>query len=106
ERGDRPGAVLRERRGLRDLVRGQEGQVPGAEGPDPAEAVSGFPGEAGKAALATAVREIESASDAEVVIAVRPHSGSYRDADLLAGSAAALAMLAFLLFSPWEFDLE
>jgi putative membrane protein len=67
--------------------------------------VSEFPGEDGKAALAAAAREIEAASDAEVVIAVRPQSGSYRDADLLAGIAAALATLAFQLFSPWEFEL-
>jgi putative membrane protein len=67
--------------------------------------VSGFPGEDGKAALAAAAREVEAASDAEVVIAVRPQSGPYRDADLLAGIAAALATLAFQLFSPWEFEL-
>ena len=68
--------------------------------------MSEFPGEDGKAALAAAAREIEAASDAEVVIAVRPQSGSYRDADLLAGVAAALATLGFQLFSPWEFELE
>jgi putative membrane protein len=67
--------------------------------------VSEFPGEGGKAALAAAAREIEAASDAEVVIAVRAQSGNYRDADLIAGIAAALATLAFQLFSPWEFEL-
>src|SRR5262249_49340036 len=39
ERGDRAGAVLRERRGLRDVVRGQEGEVPGPEGPHPPQDV-------------------------------------------------------------------
>jgi putative membrane protein len=67
--------------------------------------MSEFPGEEGKAALGAAAREIEAASDAEVVIAVRPHSGHYRDADLIAGIVAALATLAFQLFSPWEFEL-
>jgi putative membrane protein len=67
--------------------------------------VSSLTSEDGKAALVAAAREIEAASDAEVVIAVRPHSGSYRDADLLAGIAGGLATLAFQLFSPWEFEL-
>ena len=35
QRGHRPGAVLRERRGVRDLLRRQEGQVPGAAGRSP-----------------------------------------------------------------------
>ena len=35
ERGHRPGALLRERRGVRDLLRGQEGQVPGPAEPHP-----------------------------------------------------------------------
>jgi uncharacterized membrane protein len=67
--------------------------------------MSDFPGEEGQAALLAAAREIEAASDAEMVIAVRPQSGSYRDADLLAGIVASLATLAFQLFSPWEFEL-
>lgn len=61
--------------------------------------------EESKAALAQAVREVESRSSAELVVAVRPKSGSYLHADLIAGSAAAFASLAFLLFSPWEFGL-
>ena len=39
-----------------------------------------------KAALAEAVRAVESCSSAELVVAVRPRSGSWLHADLMAGS--------------------
>ena len=39
ERGDRPGAVLPERRAVRGVVQGQEGEVPGAARRDAAEAL-------------------------------------------------------------------
>jgi putative membrane protein len=58
-----------------------------------------------KAAFNETVRAVEGASAAELVVAVRARSGSYFHADLLAGLLAALAALAFLLFSPWPFDL-
>lgn len=58
-----------------------------------------------KAALAEAVRDVESCSSAELVVAVRPRSGSYLHADLIAGIAAGLATLAVLLYSRWEFAL-
>lgn len=58
-----------------------------------------------KAALATAVRAVESCSSAELVVAVRPRSGSYLHADLIWGIGAALAALAVLLYSRWEFAL-
>jgi putative membrane protein len=61
--------------------------------------------EESKAALAGAVRAIESCSSAELVVAVRPRSGSYLHADLLWGIGAALAALAVLLYSRWEFAL-
>ena len=67
--------------------------------------MSDLASEDGKAALIAAAQAIEAASDAEVVIAVRPQSGTYRDADLIAGITAALGTLAFQLFSPWEFEL-
>ena len=54
-------------------------------------------------ALAQAVRDIESTTDAEIVIAVRGRSGSYRHADYLCGAIVALAGLIFVLFSPFEF---
>ncbi len=56
-----------------------------------------------KTALLEAVREVESRSSAELVIAVRPRTGSYLHADLLFGILAGIATLAFLLFSPWVF---
>jgi putative membrane protein len=61
--------------------------------------------DATKKALSDAIRSVESASSAELVIAVRPSSGYYFHADLLAGLAAAFAVLAFLLWSPWTFGL-
>ena len=44
-----------------------------------------FMDDAGKEAFGQAVRAIENRSSAEVVVAVRHHSGSYVHADLLAG---------------------
>jgi putative membrane protein len=53
--------------------------------------------------LAACVREIETETDAELVIVVRARSGSYRHADLLCGAILSYAGLLFLLFSPWTF---
>src|SRR5438094_286107 len=53
--------------------------------------------------LAQAVREIETETDAEIVIVVRARSGSYRQADYLAGFILSFATLLFMLFSPLEF---
>jgi putative membrane protein len=53
--------------------------------------------------LAQCVREIESETDAEIVIVVRARSGSYAAADYLFASLVAFAGLLFLLFSPFEF---
>ena len=58
-----------------------------------------------KRALLEAVRTIEANSSAELVVSVRPRSGSYLHADLIGGIVAARAALAFLLFSPWVFRL-
>ena len=49
------------------------------------------------------VKEIESGTDAEVVIVVRARSGSYRHADYLFGALFAFAGLLFLLFLPVDF---
>jgi putative membrane protein len=54
-------------------------------------------------ALAQTVRDIESDTDAEIVIVVRGRSGSYRHADYLCGAIVALVGLIFVLFSPFEF---
>lgn len=61
--------------------------------------------EEAKRALLEAVRTIEANSSAELVVSVRPRSGSYLQADLIGGIVAALAALAFLLYSSWEFPL-
>jgi len=58
-----------------------------------------------KQALREAAEGVEACCSAELVVAVRPRSGSYRDADLLAAILAGLAALTFLLFSPWPFRL-
>jgi len=53
--------------------------------------------------LARCVKEIENATAAELVIAVRARSGHYRQADYLFGAGLAFAGLLFLLFSPVDF---
>lgn len=58
-----------------------------------------------RSALSAAVREVESSCSAELVVGVRPRSGSYLHADLIAGAIVALVALAVLLYSRWEFDL-
>src|SRR6266581_3322991 len=54
-------------------------------------------------ALAQQVREIESNTDAEIVIVVRARSGPYRHADYLFGILLAFAGLLFVLLSPFDF---
>ena len=51
-----------------------------------------------------AVASVERQTSAEVVIALRRSSGHYRQADLLAGSLAALAALCVFLYYPEPFD--
>jgi putative membrane protein len=63
-----------------------------------------FVSEDAKQALTAAIRSIETRSSAEVVIAIRHHSGSYLHADLLVGIAAVFATLAFVLGSRFEFS--
>src|SRR5437667_3878081 len=53
--------------------------------------------------IARAVRDVEKATDAEVVIVVRGRSGSYRHADYLFGALLAFVGLLFVLFSPFDF---
>jgi putative membrane protein len=64
-----------------------------------------FLDEGTKAELLAAVRAVEARSAAEVVVAVRERSGSYLQADLIAGIVAANLVLFYQLFSPWEFSL-
>jgi putative membrane protein len=54
-------------------------------------------------ALTACVREIETRTDAELVLVIRARSDSYRQADYLFGALLAVAGLIFLLFSPINF---
>jgi putative membrane protein len=58
-----------------------------------------------KVAFSEAVRLVEAASSAELVVAVRQRSGSYIHVNLTVGILVGLAALAFLLFSPWSHEL-
>lgn len=62
--------------------------------------------EATKKLMTDAVKAIEQNSSAEIVIALRRQSGSYRAADLTFASALAFVALLLLLFLPYEFALE
>jgi putative membrane protein len=53
--------------------------------------------------IGAAIAEIESQTNAEVVVAVRGRSGTYRHADYLFGAMVALTGLLFVLFSPFDF---
>ncbi|MFN2514754.1 MAG: TPM domain-containing protein [Pyrinomonadaceae bacterium] len=59
--------------------------------------------DAARETLTNCVREIETTSDAELVLMVRARSGTYRHADYLFGSFLAFISLLFLLFSPFDF---
>ncbi|MEO1087220.1 MAG: hypothetical protein AAFY88_23545 [Acidobacteriota bacterium] len=64
-----------------------------------------FLSEPGKRALTDAIRDVESQTSAEIVVAVRPSSGRHPEVAWAFGSLAALLTLALLLFSPWPFGL-
>ena len=59
-----------------------------------------------RAQVTAAIKEIEGQTSAEVVVAVRKASGSYRDVDFLFGFAASFAALLVLLFHPNPFAIE
>ena len=59
--------------------------------------------DAARQTLTDCVREIETTTDAELVLIVRARSGTYRHADYLFGLILAFASLLFLLFSPFDF---
>lgn len=54
--------------------------------------------------LSQCVREVETQTDAEIVIVVRARSASYRHADYIFGALVSFATLLFMLFSPFEFS--
>jgi putative membrane protein len=51
--------------------------------------------------VARAVEEAETNTSAEVVVAIRPQSGSYTDTDYLFGGLVAWVGLLFIVFNPW-----
>jgi len=53
--------------------------------------------------VAAAIREVESVTSAEIVVAVRPKSGHYRHTDYLIGFVFAFAALLILLFDSHEY---
>jgi putative membrane protein len=55
--------------------------------------------------VSRAVRDVESATAAEIVVVVRREAGQYLHVDLLVGCGGGLAMLLFVLFAPPEFPL-
>jgi putative membrane protein len=57
-----------------------------------------------KQRVAAAVTAIEKKTSAEIVVMMRPDSGSYRQADLVAGAIAAFAYLCVFLYAPEPFD--
>jgi putative membrane protein len=57
-----------------------------------------------KAAVRTAVREVESETNAEVVVVVRRTSGHYLHADMMGGLALAMAALGVFLYYPEPFE--
>jgi putative membrane protein len=58
-----------------------------------------------KRALVEAVKAVEAASSAEVVIAVQARSASHLHVDIIVGFVVAYATLGFMLFSPWPFGV-
>jgi putative membrane protein len=65
----------------------------------------GFLEGAAKEALTAAIQACEQRSSAEVVVAIRGRAASYLHADLTAAIIAAVATIAFLLYSPWVFPV-
>lgn len=57
-----------------------------------------------KERVAKAITTIEKTTAAEIVVMMRPESGTYRHADMLAGAIAALGYLCLFLYHPAEFD--
>lgn len=59
-----------------------------------------------KSEVAAAIRDVEGATSAEVVVAVRASAGSYRHTDYLVGFAFSFVALLLFLFHPWEFSID
>jgi len=51
------------------------------------------------------IKEIEDNSLVEIVVLIKPQSGSYRDIPLWAGIIFSMAIYTFFMFSPMHFDV-
>jgi putative membrane protein len=58
-----------------------------------------------KASLTAAIKEVELRTSAELVIAVRARSGTYRHVELITGAIIAFAALAFMLYAEHVFSI-
>jgi putative membrane protein len=67
--------------------------------------VAGFLDDEARRGFKQAIETIEGASSAEVVIAIRRRSATYRHANVVIGAIAAFAGLAIALFADDEFSL-
>jgi putative membrane protein len=81
------------------------GVSPSCDGPEAVNPLSlrDFFAESGRSAVGAAVREVESHTSAEVVVAVRKRAERYRQTDYLVGSVLAFVTLLVLLFHPAPF---
>lgn len=64
-----------------------------------------FGGRLGKQDVTAAIRDVESQTAAELVVALRPASGRYHEFSFLAGALLAMVVLSLLLFLPQEFEI-
>jgi putative membrane protein len=64
-----------------------------------------FTDQSARADVAAAIREVETVTSAEIVVAVRPRSGHYRHTDYLVGFAFSFGALLVFLFDSHEFAL-
>lgn len=55
-------------------------------------------------AITEAVEAAEAKTTAELVVVIRPQSGSYRDVCYAAGAVASFLALLFVLYSPYDFS--
>src|SRR5215831_7017646 len=65
-----------------------------------------FTDQTARADVASAIREVESVTSAEIVVAVRPTSGHYRHTDYLVGFGFAFIALLIFLFDSHEFSID
>src|SRR5262245_26560257 len=72
----------------------------------PAMSVRSFFGEDASRQVTAAIREVEQATSAEVVVAVRASSGHYRHVDYLVGALLAFAGLLVFIFHPRSFGID